>query len=573
MPAPSAQARRAALTLPLLVLLLAVVPFLPGLSGGFIGDDWSIIQLNPSLKSAARIPHLFAEPYWGSMAQGGLYRPLTIASYAVDRLVWGAGADGAPRAWGVHAGNLLLNAAAALLLFTILRQRWRDSTGAFWAAALFAVHPLHTEAVVHLVGRADVLMTALALLAWWLQACHDARLRRLAPLAFLAALLAKEMAAALPLLLLVDAALRAPAGSRRAALRAALPQFAAWCAALALFLVMRGVVLGHALTPPRAFALYVPGDYLAFEHPRPGEVLLTMTHAFGEYLRLFVWPVNLSSDYSGFPHATTLTAPVLLSAAALAAVAIAVLMAARRGRTEPLFWLAWAALAFAPVSNLLAMTGIVMAERVAYLPSVAVAAAGGAGAAWLVARRRALIALPTLLIMAGATLSWQQSKLWSDSRHLAEETLARARYAGDLTQQALVWELLREDDTKHDPALMQRALPLARAAAAARPNLTNRHYLARVLERLGYTVESLALWQSLLAERPDESLYRRQVLTHLDTLWRAAAAAGDTASARKWAEMGAATATQAAVRTAWLGRLKLRQLVGSGFPRLKENEP
>jgi hypothetical protein len=221
-----------------------------------------------------------------------------------------------------------------------------------------------------------------------------------------------------------------------------------------------------------------------------------MTHVFGEYLRLFVWPVNLSSDYSGFPHATTLTTPVLLSAAALATVAIAVLMAARRGRTEPLFWLAWAALAFAPVSNLLAMTGIVMAERVAYLPSVAIAAAGGAGAAWLIARRRAFIALPALLILAGAALSWQQSKIWSDSRHLAEETLAHARYAGDLTQQALVWELLREDDERHDPALMQRALPLARAAQRPpqpRPPL-------RPACWSGWAKRKSPLWQSLLAE-------------------------------------------------------------------------
>lgn len=552
---PGLRARLPMAALVALLLLLALVPGFPGLSGGFIGDDWSIIQLNPSLRSVARLPHVFAEPYWGGLAQGGLYRPLTIASYACDRLVFGAGPDGAPGAWGVHLGNLLWHGLATLLLFALLRRRWAGGTGAFWAAALFAVHPLHTEAVVHLVGRADVLMTALALLAWWWQSGDDARWRRLAPLAFLGALLAKEMAAALPLLLLVDAARRAPAGGHVAALRAALPAFAAWCAALALFLVMRGVVLGHSLTPPRPFALYVPGDYLAFEHPRPGEVLFTMTHVFGEYLRLFAWPVGLSSDYSGFPHATAPTAPVLLSAAALLVVAGLVVAAARRGRTEPLFWLAWAALAFAPVSNLVAMTGIVMAERVTYLPSVAVAAAGGAAAAWLIARRRALVALPAALVLAGAILSGQRARAWADSRTLAEETLAHGRYAGDLTQQALVWELLREDDARHDPALMERALPLARAAVAARPNVTNRHYLARVLERLGRTEESLRLWQALLRDVPGEPLYRRQVLTHLDTLWRAAAAAGDTAAARRWAEQGVATAAQAGTKEAWRGRL------------------
>ena len=165
------------------------------------------------------------------------------------------------------------------------------------------------------------------------------------------------------------------------------------------------------------------------------------------------------------------------------------------------------------------------------------------------------MALPAALVLVGAVHFGQRARAWSDSRHLAEETLAHGRYAGDLTQQALVWELLREDDIRHDPALMERALPLARAAVAARPNVTNRHYLARVLERLGRTEESLALWQSLLRDMPGESLYRRQALTHLDTLWRAAAAAGDTAAARRWAEQGLATAGQAGTKEAWRGRL------------------
>lgn len=569
---PAREPRPTAALLGLLLFLLAVLPGLPGLNGDFIGDDRIIILNNPALRDPGHLPRLFGETYWGDAVRAGLYRPITLASYLLDRLAWGPGPGGAPKAAGVHLGNLLWNGAAALLLFAWLRRRWRSTQAPFWAAALFAVHPAHTEAVIHMVGRADVLMTAACLAAFLLVERGGRVGRPVAALAFLAALLAKEMAAALPLLLLLDTWVRRGERPWRAAWRERAPDLALWLCALLAYLLLRGHALGAAETPPRAFVLYVPGQYLAFQDPRPGEVFWTMIHAFGEYLRLLVFPLRLSADYSGFPHSAGPDGAVLLSLLALAAVGGAVAAAALRGRREPTWWLGWALLAFAPASNILAMTGIIMAERVLYLPSVAVAAAGGAALAALSTRFRAgALAAGALLVGLGALGTALRAPVWSDARRLNEVTLATSPFAGHLTTAGVALELLREDDRRHDPALLERALPLARASVRARANLTNVQYLAEILLRLQQYEESLTWWQTLLRFSPDDAPIRGQVLEILARLADDAESRGDRAGALRHTHEGFETAVIPADRAAWQVRLnrllpRLTPESGSGGP-------
>lgn len=542
--------------LPALLVGLALLPGLPALRGEFIGDDRIIIQGNPALRDPAGILRLFTQTYWGPGVKAGLYRPMTTASYAVDRLVWGADPDGAPSPFGVHLGNLILNAAVTLLLFAWLRRRWGQDSGPFWAAALFAVHPANSEAVQHLVGRADVLMTVFCLVAFLLLETPGRRARWLSAAAFLAALLSKEMAAALPLLLLVDAWARRKRSRAGEALRRRLPDLAAWLGALAIYVLARGFVIGASQDPPRGWGFYTPSQDLAFIDPRPGEVLLTMTHVFGEYLRLLVAPLSLSADYSGFPHAMTLTAPVLISAAALLALVGLVVMAAGRGRREPAFWLGWGALALFPVSNLVVMTGIVMAERVLYLPSVAMAAAFGAGAAWIAARGRYAAVVPATVVALGAVITARRAPVWLDQPRLNEETLAHGRYAGDLTQAWVAFDLLKADEERHDPALLERALPLAQASVATRPSLQNIQYLAEILLRLGRHEESLHWWKTLLHYRPDNAPIRGQVLEILDVLCDQAEARGDRAAALTRTREALEIAVLPADRAPWEERLE-----------------
>src|SRR2546422_8401771 len=93
---------------------------------------------------------------WPDAFGGGLYRPLTIASYAVD---WQLGAA----AW-FHGVNLLWHAATSVAV-TLLARRWSGDRAALVAGLIFAVHPVHVEAVADIVGRAELMAALFALLA------------------------------------------------------------------------------------------------------------------------------------------------------------------------------------------------------------------------------------------------------------------------------------------------------------------------------------------------------------------------------------------------------------------------
>jgi hypothetical protein len=527
---------RRRLTALLSLTLLAVLPFLGGLDGGFVGDDVPIIELHPGLRAGSNPARLFTETYWREFGAGGLYRPLTLASFALDRAVWGADAKGAPVPGGVHRTNLLLNVVAALLVYAALRRRVTDAPSAWLGAALFAVHPVHTETVVHLVGRADLLTAVFFLAALNLHGARGWKARLAALLCYFAALLSKEMGASLPAVLLAEAWLLRRPGSARAFLSRQLRELAPYLGVLAVFLLIRGAVLGASLDPPSGWVLAVPGRFLAFEDPEPFEVGLTMLHVFGEYLLLLVAPLRLSADYSGLPHSHALELRVLLSASAWAALLGLVWWAWRRGAREPAAWLAFFALTMLPVSNLIMMTGIVMAERVLYLPSVAVCGIAAWGASRLWRRRRAWI-LPFAgwLIWFGVQTSLR-SPVWSDPLTLYEETVEHGRYRGHVALNGLVGEMLDELGRRPDPELRERALAYAKEAVELFPSYDNVVNYSTLLLHGGQVEESLRAWEILLRNRPDHAQYRRAVRSHLRELLSRARRDGDEEAALRWAQ-------------------------------------
>lgn len=359
--------RLALLSLPLLVALVYAIAF----PGHFYMDDVQIV-LDNLLVYSPDLKVIFTADYWGAGENTGLYRPLTILSFALNYLLTGE------KAWGYLLVNLLLHAAVCMTFFRLLLA-WRlDLPYAWLAAALFAVHPIHGEAVIQLVGRSELLTALFVLLA-----LHAARSQRRhgnlwVVLAFLGAILCKEHGVVLigliPAIDLFFARGQAlPVLRRRAALLAILIGITiAW-------LLYRHFVVHGGIPEPVSLDPY----YLPLATADTPTRILSALKLQLLYLAKQLIPYHLQGMY---PQATVVPFIGWLSWQGMAVVvAVAGFFAAMvHGWRRRALWglaLALYVISFSPTSNLILLAGFTMAERVAYLPSVwfcaAVAAALG----------------------------------------------------------------------------------------------------------------------------------------------------------------------------------------------------
>ena len=221
---------------------MAALVFANAVGNGFVLDDRGIIVGNPLVTSPATAWRAFALPYWPVELGGGQYRPLGIVSFALDWLISGGDAR-----W-FHAVNVLWHVAATVLVWLLAAELLAPMAAAF-AALVFAVHPVHVEAVSSVVGRLEPMATVFILLALL---AHRKR-SYWAPLWFALALLAKE--SAIVLIALTCAHDLLLERDRRAAFRARRWLYAAYGgAAVAYVAVLAAVFSGQSLSAPaRAF--------------------------------------------------------------------------------------------------------------------------------------------------------------------------------------------------------------------------------------------------------------------------------------------------------------------------------
>lgn len=360
--------------LPILVGILAGGLYLNTLGNAFVFDDEPAIVANPLIRDLRNLPTIFLTDYWRDPERGLYYRPLTVASFAVNYALGGL------NPLGYHLGNLLLHAGVTLLVYPLALRLHLDQPGAVAAALLFAVHPLHTEAVAAGVGRADLLAALFSLLSLLLYLRRDPLPLSLG--AYLLALLSKENAIVLPAILLIADLGDPEATPSRGLLRRArdlvtqrgMHRYLPYVGVTALYLGVRSLVLGGLQLPSPSYL----DNPLA--HTDPGTRLLTALVIVAKYLGLFILPLHLSADYSynAIPLVTSAADPRFL-VAALALGLLLLLMATGRALS---FGILFFGLTLLPVANLLFPVGTIMAERLLYLPSFGLSFMAGAVFSW-----------------------------------------------------------------------------------------------------------------------------------------------------------------------------------------------
>lgn len=351
--------------LPLFVAAAAVLVYLNSLANGYALDDVFIVQKNTRVHDLFGFADIWLTPYWPTHgALLGLYRPLAIAAYSVQ---W---AIGGGEAWVFHLANVLLHALVTVLVFCTVRH-FASALGAAAGALIFAVHPLHTEAVSNIVGQAELIAAVTVLLAVLVHLRRPdvevswSRRAALVVLLFLG-LLSKESAITMPgLLVLLDFAQKRVTLERASLVRyvraMAMPAILLTLTLLA-YLVLRFSVL-ESITGIDAAP--------AFPYLREKYRVLHAFRSWPEYVRLLVFPLDLAADYGPAVvlPVESFTPMVGLGFAILAAVVLLTLLVPKH--PLPAVVAGWFLISMLTISNLFFPVGVLIAERTLYLPSAA----------------------------------------------------------------------------------------------------------------------------------------------------------------------------------------------------------
>ena len=414
-------APRRRLAAALLLSGACLLSYANGLTGAFAYDDKAIVRDNFRIRAPERVLDLFTTQYFGGRpGTGTAYRPVLLLSYALQW--WAHGGDVVP----YHAVNVLLHLAATLLLATLFLRIGLPPPTAFAGALLFAVLPVHVEAVTSIVGRGETLSAALlaAGLLLALRAAERGKGRVLrtgaALLLYGLACLTKESAAVGPALLVLLLAFRSEGPLVRrlaAALRAGLPFLVGASVVLWGVFRLRAAVLGGAF---RAAATGI----FELENPlapmRAGPRAANACAILLRYLGRMALPLRLSADESAWSIGRLAPRDALFWAAPALVVALAAASLARlRGRSPSALGFLFLGVAFLPTANLLFATGTIFGERLAYLPSAGFCVIAGSwiagGGETLPARRAALLAAVALLLAARTIV---RNPVWTSDESL-----------------------------------------------------------------------------------------------------------------------------------------------------------
>lgn len=475
-----------------LIFLLGFLVYANSLGNGYAQDDAIVITDNMfTTKGIAGIPGIlkydtfygfFKEPGKARLVSGGRYRPLSLVMFALEVEMFGQSP------FIGHLVNVLLFAFCCWLFYTVVRC-WLEEYGesgliaAFAAGVIFAVHPIHTEAVANIKGRDEILALIGGLGAMYFafraQRSGKYLFHIAGAVSIFLGLMAKENT--ITYLALIPLALFyfSKAGSARL-LGAALP----YLAAAGVFLAIRGAILGWTLgTPPlelmnNPYLKLVNGQYVPFSL---AEKLATVVYTLGRYVQLLIFPNLLTHDY--YPRHIDLMSwqdfRVLLSLCFYAGLMIYALYGLRRKATTSFaVWLYLIPLSI--VSNLVFPVGVHMAERLVFMPS-----AGFALAVALLlfplnrdAERWAKWrwALLVVLALAGTVRTMLRNPVWKDNFTLFSTDVKVSRNSAKL-QNAMAGELtvrsVEVPDSLRRTEMLRQAIGHARSAQALHPVYTN----------------------------------------------------------------------------------------------------
>jgi tetratricopeptide (TPR) repeat protein len=508
-------------------------------------DDHHYITENPNVRQGVSRESLL----WAiTKPHGAMWHPLTMLSHVIDCELFGL--DPA----GHHAVSVVLHAAAALVLFGLLKAMTGSVWPSLFTAAVFALHPVHVESVAWASERKDVLSALfwmLTLAAYAGYAKHRGRGRYTLALAlFTAGLTAKPMLVTLPfVLLLVDywplgrLALKPAAGGRKgeAGLGHLVREKVPFFAVAAVFAAVTYIV-------QRSWGATGLGGVLPI-----GSRIANAAVAYTAYIQRILWPANLAALYP-YPAAGWGLLRPAASLLILVVVSVPVLKAAGRFRYLATGWF-WYLGTLVPVIGLVQVGRQSTADRYTYIPSIGLCIMAAWGLPGVLGRwryRRPLLAAGFVAAAAAMTLATRaQVGYWKDSvtlfgraaavtrdnttmlKNLGNELWSAGRYkeAVGLFDEAIAIDardteamvckaraLMDMDRVRQAEAVLSEALRIRPGSAEAH------NWLGAVRARKGLLPEAIACYRRAIELKGDYAAAHNNLGIALNDLGRTAEA-------------------------------------------------
>jgi len=407
-----------------LIAALSALAYSNTSGASFHFDDFHQIVNNPGVKRLGNIPRFIVDAeLWSYFTVKG-YRPVTLIIHTLNYALSGLDVRG----W--HVVNLALHVVCALLVFLVVKALLRGAGHgrtyplALLCASAFALHPIQTQAVTYISGRAAILAAIFFLTGFHaflryrsIGVGEKYRLAwaALAPVCYMLGLLSKESAVSLPaVMLLYDLLFTTEKDKGLAArLRGLAPYYTAFAGVLLVYIGLRKALAGYATAPAIPYSSY--------------EYMLSELKVLPMYLRLMSLPVNQNFDYL-LPLTKTPDALVLISAVLLASIGLA-LYRLRRAQPLVVFFAGWFIITIAPESSFIPILDIANEHRL-YLPSVGLICAALVGGYSLLGQNRSRLAYSSavMLLAALGLLTFSRNRVYADEYTLWGDVLSKAPY-------------------------------------------------------------------------------------------------------------------------------------------------
>ena len=455
------------------LLLLVALPYLAGLRNDFVYDDHGSIAENSFLQNPANVRQVLTLQVLRDKHVLDGQRPVVVLSYFLDRAVWG------PKPFGFHLTNLLLHLAAVLSLFLLLRL-FHESCLPFFAALLFGLHPVLTEAVQCPAFREDLLLGLFGLLYLAANFARGPVMPVLLQAVALAgALGSKESAVVMPALL-VWMWICLPAA--RPAPRTAIAMLSVSFTLVAAYMLnsFAGRPLQAAGGAWNGLSLHFPAN------------LLTAPSLFHEYVRLLVWPHPLCVDRIVVPVLHLSEFRFVKGAVTLGLWAVLSIALVRRAPLVA-YGMGWMLILFVPVANIVPLFNP-MAERYLYfmVPGFVTIAVS-----LLLRAKASQVLLPAVTALYIALIMLRLAD-WRNDAALWSATLK----SEPMSARAHTWLGLA---AKHDEKLQEAADHFERAAELNPHDTTGLINLGVMYGQMGDLATAESLLREAVRLRPDKA--------------------------------------------------------------------